>query len=89
MCDYIYSAAKHPVHEVSIVSSLTCFAGIIGRQFNISNTGMNLYGIVLGKTGVGKEGGSEGVDSLIQHITEHFPDAREVIDLRRLHPVNR
>ena len=79
MCDYIYLAAKHPVHEVSIVSSLTCFAGIIGRQFNISNTGMNLYGIVLGKTGVGKEGGSEGVDSLIQHITEHFPDAREVI----------
>lgn len=79
MCAHIYSAAKHPVHEVALVSSLTCFAGIVGRQFNISNTGGNIYGVVVAKTGVGKEGGSEGIDSLIQAVSERFPQAREII----------
>jgi hypothetical protein len=63
---YIVDSSVRPVPEVGITAALGLAAGVLGRQFNISNTGLNLYIILLAKTGVGKEGGAAGIERILK-----------------------
>lgn len=68
--DYIYATSVRPIKEVSFFAALTFFAGIVGRQFNISGSGLNLYLILLAQSGVGKEGAASGINRLVSAIAE-------------------
>lgn len=70
---YVYTAATRPVPEVAIAAALTLIAGLVGRHYNISGTGLNLYMILLAPTGSGKEGASSGINSLIHSIRQIVP----------------
>lgn len=70
---YIYGSAFRPVPEVAIVASLALCAGLAGRQFNISGTGLNQYIILLAKTGAGKEGGTAGIDRIVSAVRNIVP----------------
>lgn len=73
MARYITETSARPVPEVGIAAALSLCSGILGRQFNISGTGLNLYIILLAKTGVGKEGGPQGIDRVISAVRQTVP----------------
>ncbi len=79
MADYIYSSAIRPIAEVGLTMALAMGSGFLGRQFNISNTGFNQYFILVGLSGVGKEGGDDGVQSLISAVRPQIPQVDEFI----------
>lgn len=63
--DFIYAAAPRPVHEIALVGALGLVAGIAGRSFNVSGTGLNQYLLLLAPTGTGKEAIARGIGKLI------------------------
>lgn len=75
MANYIYSSAIRPVWEISLAASIALGAGITGRHYNISSTGLNQYLILLAQTGTGKEGAAGGMDALLSAIRPQIPAA--------------
>jgi len=73
IADYVYSSSIRPVPEVSLACAMSLVAGIVGRNYNISGTGLNQYLILLAKTGTGKEGIANGIDSLINSVRLRIP----------------
>lgn len=70
---YIHDSSPRPVPEVAIAAALALCAGVAGRQYNISNTGLNLYVILLAKTGIGKEGGPQGIERILAETRKTIP----------------
>ena len=70
---YIYSTAYRQVPEVAITGALGFFAGICARSYNISNKGLNLYIVLVGKTGIGKDGIHSGTDALYEALSDSIP----------------
>lgn len=64
IASFIYSNAVNPVAEVAISAAVAYVAGIVGRSYNISRTGLNQYVILLARTAGGKEGASQGMDKI-------------------------
>lgn len=79
MADYIYSSAIRPVVEVGLTAAIALGAGILGRQYNISSTGLNQYIMLLAATGVGKEGAAKGIETLISSVRPLVPQADDYI----------
>ena len=50
-----YMMARFRYREVALVSALGLLAGICGRRFNVSGTGLNIYLTLIMGTGMGKE----------------------------------
>ena len=72
---YVLSSSIRPVPEVALASALALCAGVCGRSYNISGTGLNQYIILLAKTGRGKEGAATGIDNLIAAVRQNIPMA--------------
>src|SRR5690606_21901645 len=56
-----------------ISAAIALVAGIIGRSYNISGTGLNQYIILLAKTGAGKEGAATGIENLVSAVRPIVP----------------
>jgi hypothetical protein len=54
-------------------------AGICGRAYNVSSTGLNQYVLLLAKTGRGKEAIQSGISKLIAHVRQQVPSIEECI----------
>lgn len=61
---YIYANAINPVKEVAIAAAVAYFAGLVGRAYNYSNTGLNQYIILLANSGGGKDAAGSGIDKI-------------------------
>lgn len=79
VAQYVYSSATRPVEEIALMAAMSLCAGILGRSYNVSGTGLNQYLILLAKTGSGKEAAASGIDSLIAHVRQTVPMADEFI----------
>jgi hypothetical protein len=75
VADYIYAAAVRPVPEIALAGAIALVAGVVGRSYNISSTGLNQYVIVLAPTGTGKEGAAAGIDLLMTAVRQIVPSA--------------
>jgi len=78
MVDFIYAAAPRPVYEIALAGALGLAAGIMGRAYNVSGTGLNHYIMLLGATGTGKEAISSGIERLLSVVgneTDGVPSA--------------
>lgn len=64
LADFIYQASPRPVKEISLAAALGIMAGVCGRAFNYSGTGLNLYIMMLAETGRGKEAMAAGASKL-------------------------
>lgn len=64
LADYFYSVAPRPVHEIALAGAIGYMAGITGRAFNISGTGLNQYVMLLAPTGTGKEAINRGISKM-------------------------
>lgn len=69
----IYQNAVRPVKEIAISASIAYFAGIAGKAYNISKTGLNQYIAVLAPTAGGKEAAASGMEFITRHVIEKFP----------------
>lgn len=81
---FIFDAAPRPVYEIALVGALGMMAGIVGRAYNVSNTGLNLYLNLLANTGVGKEAIDRGISRLLDTVATRVLVAHEVMGPGRI-----
>jgi hypothetical protein len=67
---YIYDQAPRPVPEIALAGAIGLMAGICGRAYNISGTGLNQYTLLLTGTGRGKEAIQSGISKLMNKVTD-------------------
>ncbi len=75
LAEYFYQTSVMPVREIALVAALGLMSGVIGRSYNISNTGLNQYLVLVADTGVGKEGISNCIESMIAQVRPQVPGA--------------
>lgn len=67
----IYSSAHRPVQEVAIVSALGLLAGVCGRAWlTPSGSGLNVYIVLLARSGIGKETMSDGISMFMKGASQ-------------------
>jgi len=54
-------------------------AGICGRAYNVSSTGLNQYILLLAPTGSGKESASSGIDKIMASLKLQIPSSSQFI----------
>lgn len=79
IAQFIYSAAPRPVPEIALAAAIGFMAGICGRAYNVSGTGLNQYILLLANTGTGKESMASGIDKIINEVSLQVPVAGEFI----------
>jgi hypothetical protein len=79
IAQFIYQAAPRPVPEIALAAAMGLMAGICGRAYNISGTGLNQYILCLAMTGAGKEAMASGIDKIINAVQLSVPVAPEFI----------
>lgn len=72
---YLYESSIRPVPDVALVTALGVVAGLAGRTYHTDGmpAGLNLYLILLAKTGIGKEGGKQGINRLLSEVRRNIP----------------
>jgi hypothetical protein len=76
---YIYANAFKPNKEIAIGGALAYFAGLVGRSYNYSRSGLNQYIIVLAGTGYGKDAAGKGMDNINRAIYESDNTSKQII----------
>ncbi len=79
LAQFIFKAAPRPVPEVALAAAIGLMAGITGRAYNVSGTGLNQYILLLAMTGAGKEAAAEGIDKLMATIKMQVPTSTTFI----------
>lgn len=79
IAQFIYQAAPRPVPEIALAAAIGLMAGICGRAYNISGTGLNQYILLLAATGTGKESMALGIDRLMNTIRMQVPTSSRFI----------
>lgn len=75
VAQYVLASATRPVPEIALATAIATVAGVVGRNYNISNTGLNQYILLLAKTGTGKESVQSSVDRLFGEVQKNMPAA--------------
>ena len=76
---FIYDSAPRQVPEVALAGALGLMAGICGRSYNISGTGLNQYILLLAGTGIGKSAMATGIDKLLAAVAKTVPSVTDFI----------
>ena len=76
---FIYAQAPRPVPEIALAGALGLIAGIVGRAYNVSGTGLNQYVLLLAPTGTGKEAIASGIDKLMSTVLRTVPASVDFI----------
>lgn len=79
IAEYVYASAPRQVKEIALAAAIGLMAGICGRAYNVSGTGLNQYVLVLAGTGTGKEAVASGIDKLVRAVTPTVQSIRDFI----------
>ena len=77
---FIFLQAPRPVFEVAIVGALGLMAGIAGRDWSISGTGLNIYAVLVARSGIGKEAMHSGIAKVINAAAVECPEVATAVD---------
>lgn len=70
---FIYANAARPIPEVALAGAIGLMAGICGRGYNVSRTGLNMYILLLANTAVGKEAMASGINKIFNIFRTSVP----------------
>lgn len=76
---YIFTSAKCPVPEIAMISAIGFMAGLCGRCYNVSSTGLNLYLVLLAETGRGKNDIHDGISKIISAVSKKVSSIENVL----------
>lgn len=76
---FVYAQAPLPVPEIALTAAIGLMSGIVGKAYNISNTGLNQYTLLLSPTGSGKEAIASGINKIMRKVKEVVPPALDFI----------
>lgn len=76
---FIYDASPRQAAEISIAAAISLMAGVCGKAYNISGTGLNMYVLTLAKTGRGKEAAASGIDKIMNAVRKQVPTSSRFI----------
>lgn len=79
VAQFIHDAAPRPVAQIALAGAIGLIAGITGRAYNVSGTGLNNYVLLLAPTGTGKEAIANGISKLMGAIKTSVPASTEFI----------
>ena len=79
IAQFIFDASPMPVKEIAQVAAIGLLAGIAGRAYNVSGTGLNQYVLLIAKTGLGKEAIAGGISKLIKAVRAFAPTALDFV----------
>lgn len=79
IAQFIYAASPRPVPEIALAGAIGLMAGIAGRAYNVSATGLNQYILLLAGTGRGKEAMASGINKLINIVKQQVPTVVEFL----------
>lgn len=79
VAQFILDQAPRPVPEIALAGAIGLLAGLTGRAYNVSGTGLNQYLILVAKTGRGKEAIASGISKLMKAVTASVPSATDFI----------
>lgn len=75
IAEFIYACAPRPVPQIALVGALGLMAGICGRAYNVGNSGLNQYFLLIADTGRGKEAIASGISKLMKAVLTVCPMA--------------
>jgi hypothetical protein len=79
VAEYILASSHRPVRKIALAGALSFVAAVAGRAYNVSDTGLNLYIMLLAATGRGKEAVSNGIDILMSEVERTIPNVSSYV----------
>lgn len=76
---YLFAQSHRQNRTIASVAAIALWAGIVGRNVNVSGEGLNLYVLLVAGTGRGKETISKGIGKIIEAVAKTVPDARNLV----------
>lgn len=76
---FIYNSGQRQVKEVAIVGALGLLAGICGKAWHIPQSGLNIYMILIARSGVGKETMHSGISAIMKACMMRSPNILKFI----------
>jgi hypothetical protein len=68
LASYLYYQSPRPIAEVALAGAMALMGGFCGRAYNIGGAGLNVYILLLAKTGTGKDAIANGIDRLFAQM---------------------
>lgn len=78
IADYIYAQAPRQNRTLASVAAIALWAGLVGRNFNVSREGLNVYILAIAGTGRGKETMARAIERIIEAIAQTVHGARDL-----------
>ncbi len=68
LTDWFLSVSPRPVQNISIATAIAVAAGLYGRAYSVSNSGLNIYTVLIAQSGVGKEAINSCIGKLMHQM---------------------
>lgn len=78
LAQWMTATAQRPVGEIGIAAALAFYAGVCGLKYAVNDSGLNLYLVVIGRSGIGKE----NLHNSIGRVCNLIRPTSNVIDYR-------